>query len=150
MQEDTLKDIINDVRVLANCHEIAQDLIRPCVRTIADRLERLADKGEGARATSKAHVLEIGCQPAIYKKADGHFTALAHGNQTTYVMDIKLERGRVVGRFQVDGREALTMEGDSFYRVIRCLASASNAYVAMNQHAKERKRRRRAEKKEGK
>ena len=143
----------------------------PVLDSIATRLEQLVKDGfyvtpEAARKfaeesqgknlsfedvprTPEGNVLKIGCQPAVYKKGDGHFTAMAHGDQTTYVMDVKTFRDRVVGEFLIDGEMKLIMMGATCRRVIGCLAAASNAYIRMNQHAKERKRRR-AAKKEGK
>lgn len=105
---------------------------------------------DASEPTTQDRVFKIGCQPAVYKKGDGHFTAIAHGGPTTYVMDVRRWRGRFVGQFLIDNKETLSMMGDSFRRVILCLASASNAYIAMNQRAKERKRRRSAAQKEGK
>lgn len=105
---------------------------------------------DASEPTTQDRVLKIGCQPAVYKKGDGHFTAIAHGGPTTYVMDVKPFRDRVFGQSLIDNKVTLSMIGDSFLRVIPCLASASNAYIAMNQRAKERKRRRRAAQKEEK
>ncbi len=149
MTNDNIKEIINDARQLAAlCEGVPADMLKCGIEGLANRLERLTCATP--EAEEEKHVLKIGCQPAVYKKGDGHFTAIAHGGPTTYVMDIKRWHGRVTGQFLADNKEALSMTGNSFFRVIHCLASASNAYVRMNQHAAERKRRRRAAKKEGK
>ena len=146
MKEDMIKDIINDMRNLAqHTEDIPAHMLNYGIEVLANRLERLSC---ATPETEEKHDLKIGCQPAVYKRGDGHFTAIAHNNQTTtYVMDIKHRHGRVVGQFLINNKEMLTMEGKSFLRVIRCLASASNAYIAMNQHAAERMRKRRAAKK---
>jgi hypothetical protein len=144
MKEDTIKDIIKTARGFAKQLELLTSHDIKCgFENIGNRLERLSCATPEAE---EKHELKIGCQPAVYKRGDGHFTAIAHNNQmTTYVMDIKHRDGRVVGQFLINNKEMLTMEGKSFLRVIRCLASASNAYIAANQHAADR--RRRAEKK---
>lgn len=94
---------------------------------------------------------KIGTLPAKFIHGDGYWTAFAvNSEKQLYNVTIRKHspwEDHVTGTFSIDGKERIQLSGTSFCRVLRCTLAASNAYIAMNARAKERRHRARERRK---
>lgn len=128
-------------------HDRQYDRLTKALRDVAKVLADVTRQnvlGE-PKDDEKKDVLHIGCIPAKYLKVDGAWAAIAfNAAQQMYNVRVSGKKGKVVATFSIDGETKFTLEAGSFACAIQLACSASNAYIHMNQRAKERRHRRKA------
>ena len=96
-------------------------------------------------ANKKSTQPKIGTLPAKFIHGDGFWTGFAVNSQRQVynftARNEKPTKNTITGTFSIDGDVKFTLTGSSFRRVISCGFAASNAYIKLNTHAKERRRR---------
>ena len=138
------------------CHDLFVGALRGIAKIICDQAkQRIFDpppvKGLAFAnppleiANENSANPKIGTLPAKFIHGDGFWTGFAV-NSKNQLFNVTIRKhspweDHVTGTFSIDGKERIQLSGTSFCRVLRCTLAASNAYIAMNAHAKERRHR---------
>ena len=130
------------------CHDLFVAALRGIAKIICDQAkQRIFDPPP----VKESRQPKVGTLPAKFIHGDGYWTAFAV-NSKNQLLNVTIRKhspwkDHVTGTFSIDGKERIQLSGTSFCRVLRCTLAASNAYIAANVHAKERRHRARERRK---